>query len=141
VTEQARQTDRPYLDFDTSAEPRAKPLSVVPPALPAIPLRAADPNEILRVVCVSYALELAALLSKDKHKNISEARQVACWLLRTRTKLSFPEIGRVVRKDHTSVMVGVKKCVARRVREPGFENYTDQLAAAVEARLKGEVGA
>ncbi len=140
MTEQDRQMDRPFIDF-SEAPPIAKAPAQPHTELPAIPLRDADPNEILRVVAHSYTVSVQEILSKDKHRNISEARQVACWLLRTRTRLSFPEIGRVVHKDHTSVMVCVKKCVARRAKEPSFEAFADQLAAAVEARLKGEVAA
>jgi chromosomal replication initiator protein len=136
--DQDRQLDRPFVDF-ADAPTVAKASS--PDSLPAIPLRDADPLEILRVVAHSYSLAPQQIIGKLKLKSIAEARQVTCWLLRTRTKLSYPECGRVLRKDHTSVMVGVKKCVARRAAEPGFLAFTDKLAAAIEARLKGEVAA
>lgn len=134
MNEPARQIDRPYVEFPADAPPLAKAQSE---PLPAIPLRDVDPLEILRVVAQSYSLAPQQIVGKDKHKNVAEARQVACWLLRTRTKLSYPECGRVVRKDHSSVMTCVKKCVARRAKEPSFEAFTDALAAAVEARLQG----
>jgi hypothetical protein len=134
--EQSSQIDRPFLEFPNDAPSLAKAPTLPPAALPAIPLRDGDPLEILRVVAHSYSLAPQQIIGKLRLKSIAEARQVACWLLRTRTKLSFPECGRVVHKDHTSVMVCVKKCVARRAKDPSFEAFTDQLAAAVEARLK-----
>lgn len=109
--------------------------------LPEIPQRDANPNEVLRCVAQSYLLSIADLLSKNRHRHIAEARIVAYWLLRTRTELSFPEIGRVLGKDHTSVMSGVRKCVERRALEAKFAGFTDQLADAVEARLKGNTAA
>jgi chromosomal replication initiator protein len=139
--EQARQLDRPFLEFPQEAPSLAKAPTLPPAALPAIPLRDGDPLEILRVVAQSYSLAPQQIIGKLKLKSISEARQVTCWLLRTRTKLSYPECGRVLHKDHTSVMVCVKKCVARRAKDPSFEAFTDQLATAVEARMKGEAAA
>lgn len=139
MTEQARQIDRPFVDFSEApsvVKATAEPLGA---ALPAIPLRDVDPLEILRLVAQSYSLAPQQITGKDKHKNVAEARQVTCWLLRAMTRLSFNEIGRVIRKDHTSVMVCVKKCVARRGKEPPFEAFTAKLAAAVEARLEVEV--
>ncbi len=69
-------------------------------------------------------------------KTVAEARNVAYWLLRTQTRKSFPEIGRVMVKDHTSVMKGMDSCEAQREKDPDFRRFTDELAAAVEARLK-----
>ena len=37
------------------------------------------------------------------------ARQVAMYLCRTRTPLSFPALGRLFHRDHTTVMHAVKK--------------------------------
>jgi DnaA-like protein len=144
-------TDRPYLDFETHIAalvtgPRGLPMrqhssfAAKSAAPPAIPNRDSDPFEVLRVVAQAYSLSVADITGKDKHKNTAEARCVACWLLRTRTKLSFPEIGRILRKDHTTIMVGVKKCGRLREGDAGFGSFTDKLAVAVDARLKGAVG-
>jgi chromosomal replication initiation ATPase DnaA len=126
LSEHAQQIDRPYLDFEGE---RAK-------ALPPLPLR-----EVLRCVAQAYLLSVSAITGRDRFKNIAEARLVTYWLLRTLCNLSFPEIGKVLQKDHTSAISGVRKCIAVRERDAAFRTFTDQLAAAVEARLKGEVAA
>ncbi len=137
-------SDRPYLDFETHARaiveaPRRphSPFSATEPAPPPIPPRDADPFKVLRVVAHAYGITVDDLTGRDRHKNTAEGRLVAYWLLRTRTQLSFPEIGRVLGKDHTSVISGVRKCVTRRETEPALRDFTDKLAVAVEARLKG----
>ena len=145
MSEESRAIDRPYLDFEAHAlaiitAPRRlhSSFAATEAAPPPIPARDADPFKVLRVVAHAYALTVDDITGKDKHKNLAEARLVAYWLLRTRTKLSFPEIGRVLGKNHTSVMSGVRKCGARREKDSAFGEFTDKLAVAVEARLKRE---
>jgi hypothetical protein len=138
-------SDRPYVDFPEGTEPpRAKPISVALPPLPKrvamdtpLPERGGNPTEVLRCVARSYLVSLDELSGKDRHKNIAEARLVAYWLLRTLTKLSFPEIGRAVRRDHTSAMKGLKSVLRRRERDASFLAFTNDLAAAVAVRLEG----
>jgi chromosomal replication initiation ATPase DnaA len=136
--------DRPYLDFGTHAKPivaaqlRRKVDDVDADELPPIPDRDSAPLDVLRVVAAAYKVTLDQLQGTDRHKNIAEARIVAYWLVRTRTALSFPELGRVMRKDHTTVMYGVGRCELRRKTDARFQDFTDRLAAAVDARVKGE---
>ncbi|MDR1197204.1 MAG: chromosomal replication initiator protein DnaA [Candidatus Nomurabacteria bacterium] len=48
-------------------------------------------------------------ITSPSHKNSLE-RQISMYLIRSELRLSFPEIARVInRKDHTTVMYGVKK--------------------------------
>lgn len=142
------QIERPYLDFETHAPSLAfaprrahSSFAAQEAAPPPVPIRDADPLEILRVVATAYSIVVDDLAGKDRHRNVREARLVAYWMLRTRTKLSFPEIGRLLKKDHTSVMSGVRKCVAMRQEDASFNAFTETLAAAVDSRIKGGVAA
>lgn len=133
------QSERPYIDIHMS-EPiplRAKTLTVVEPGVPDIPVRGADVNEVLRCVCQSFLVSRDELRGKRKHKNISEARLVAYWLLKILTKMSYPEIGIALNKEHTSVMSGVKACERNRARDAKFKAFTNELATAVSARIGG----
>jgi chromosomal replication initiation ATPase DnaA len=137
VSHHAKQIDRPFLAFaaaEATERPRRIRIDNGAPPLP-LPQRAADHNEIVRCVCQSYLVSPDELASNDRHKNVAEARKVACWLLRTLTARSFPEIGRLMSKDHTSVMHAVKSCSRRRETDAEFRRFTDELAAAVKARL------
>jgi len=107
------------------------------PELPPIPARGADYTEALRCVATAYTISVTELVGSDKHKQVAEARTVAYWLLRTQTRLSFPEIGRVLHKDHTSAMSGVKRCERKRTEDVGFRRFTDRMVEAVEARAEG----
>jgi chromosomal replication initiation ATPase DnaA len=61
---------------------------------------------------------------------VIRARFVAAYVLRNHYRLSFPEVARVLNKDHSSVMRGIK-AVARRMGE--FGDVVERLTAvAVE---------
>lgn len=65
-------------------------------------------EQLLERVCDRFGISMAELLSRDRHSNIAAARAVAAWLLREHG-LSFPVIGRVLRRDHSTVLVAVRK--------------------------------
>lgn len=50
-----------------------------------------------------YDVSFESVLSATRDANVVRARQAACWLLRG-GGLSFPKIGAIVGRDHTTVM-------------------------------------
>lgn len=92
--------------------------------------RRPDPTSVLdiqRAVCVHFRLSNAELLSKDRHKSVAFARQVAMYLCRQRLKCSFPELGRAFgNRDHTTVISAVRRVENLRQTDP-------KVAAHLEA--------
>lgn len=132
-----QRVDRPYLDFAAAPAPpvieqRPKALLQV---LPPIPTRNVPAGTILDCVAQAYLIDRAMLTSSDKHKSVTEARKVAYWLLRELTTASYPEIGRALRKDQSCGRVGVISVEKQRRIDPAFLAFTDELRAAVKARL------
>ncbi len=83
--------------------------------------------DIQRAVCSHFRLSAAELLSKDRHKSVAFARQVAMYLCRQRLKCSHPELGRAFgNRDHTTAMSAVK-------RVEGLRNTDPQVNAHLEA--------
>ena len=70
------------------------------------------PSLIISQVCKFYSVDEAALRSTQKSKGIAEPRQVAMYLVRKLTNLSFPDIGKEFGKDHTTAMYNIKKVEA-----------------------------
>ncbi len=131
-----------HVDFHMTQQIPSRAKSLTPADISSaghsIPQRGADVNEILRCICESFLISVAELTGKARYKNICEARIVAYWLLRELGGLSYPEIGMALKKDHTSAMSGFRRCVRRRALEPAFLAFTDELQAAVAARMKGD---
>lgn len=89
-------------------------------------------EDIQKAVCHHFRLSNSDLLSKDRHKSIAFARQVAMYLCRQRLKCSFPELGRAFgNRDHTTVMSAVRRVEALRQKDPQVNAHL----AAIEQKL------
>ncbi len=68
------------------------------------------PSEILKAVASHYGLRVSDMKAKSNSKPIAFPRQVAMYLCRKVTNLSYPEIGRLFNdKHHSTVMHSVEK--------------------------------
>jgi chromosomal replication initiator protein len=69
-----------------------------------------NPSEVLKLVAAHYGLRVSDMKAKSNAKPIAFPRQVAMYLCRQLTKLSYPEIGRLFNdKHHSTVMHSVEK--------------------------------
>jgi chromosomal replication initiator protein len=92
-------------------------------------------EEIQRAVCGHFRVTNLDLVSKDRHKSVAFARQVAMYLCRQRLKCSFPELGRAFgNRDHTTVMSAVRRVEELRVKDPQVNAHLE----AIENRLSGD---
>lgn len=74
------------------------------------PYRKTSPQVILKSVADFYSISLADLVKRSRKKEIVKPRQVAMFLLREETKLSFPEIGQKLGgRDHSTVIHACEK--------------------------------
>lgn len=74
------------------------------------PFRKTSPQVILKSVADFYSLSLNDLARRSRKKEIVKPRQVAMFLLREETKLSFPEIGQKLGgRDHSTVIHACEK--------------------------------
>ena len=70
----------------------------------------AVPSEILKAVASHYGLRVSDMKAKSNAKPVAFPRQVAMYLCRKLTELSYPEIGRLFNdKHHSTVMHSVEK--------------------------------
>lgn len=67
---------------------------------------------------VSKALKIGKLDMMSTHRayHIAEARHIFHWFARNYTARSYPEIGRFCRRDHATIIHGVKKVEASKAR-------------------------
>jgi chromosomal replication initiator protein len=67
-------------------------------------------NEILKVVAAQYGIKVSEMKSKSNVRTIAYPRQVAMYLCKELTDLSYPEIGKIFNnKHHSTVMYSVEK--------------------------------
>jgi chromosomal replication initiator protein len=73
---------------------------------PGAPAGGATPEAILAAVARYFGVSQEALKGKARHKEIVVPRQVAMYLLREDARLSTPDIGRLLNRDHTTILHG-----------------------------------
>jgi chromosomal replication initiator protein len=67
----------------------------------------ASAETILLAVSRYYAVSLEALKGRSRHREVVVPRQVAMYLLKEDARLSAPDVGRLIQRDHTTVLHGV----------------------------------
>lgn len=84
--------------------------------------------EIIRAVAKVYGLKVSEIKSKNKAKQISFPRQVAMYLCKQLTELSFPEIGKQFGdKHHSTVMHAVDKIAQLRQEDSELDRAIERL--------------
>lgn len=74
------------------------------------PYRKTSPQSILKSVAEFYNISSNDLVKRSRKKEVVKPRQVAMFLLREETKLSFPEIGQKLGgRDHSTVIHACEK--------------------------------
>lgn len=82
------------------------------------------------------------LYEMARYPTLSKLRDTALYLIRKRTKLSFPEIGKAFHRDHSTILVAVKREETRLGRplpkRPDgrtLKEWHDHLLAQVDAAI------
>ena len=98
-------------ELDPHAGPRLRP--------------ALAPAAVLGLVCRDFNVKLSDLLGTGRGPRVTQPRQIAMYLLRHRSRLSYPEIGQRLRRHHTTALHGCRRIDERRGEDAS-------LAAALE---------
>ncbi len=79
-------------------------------------------NEVVKFVARHYGLKVSEIKSRNRSRHIALPRQVAMYLLKQLTKLSYPDIGRHFNdKHHSTVMHSVNRIEEERSKSPDFD--------------------
>jgi chromosomal replication initiator protein len=87
-----------------------------------------NPSEVLKLVAAHYGLRVSDMKAKSNAKPIAFPRQVAMYLCRKLTNLSYPEIGRLFNdKHHSTVMHSVEKIEHLVEDDPNFRKVIESF--------------
>ncbi|MEO7794943.1 MAG: chromosomal replication initiator protein DnaA, partial [Thermoanaerobaculia bacterium] len=90
--------------------------------------RRATAADIIKFVARHYGLKVSEIKSKSNSKQIAFPRQVAMFLCKELTELSYPEIGRQFNdKHHSTVMYSVDKILKLRQTDAELERTLDGM--------------
>ena len=78
-------------------------------------------------VSLEFDITESELIGGQRSRRISRARQAAYWLAKKSTRLSLPQIGAALGKDHTSVMYGVGRATEIMAVDAQFNETVTRL--------------
>lgn len=89
----------------------------------------ASPEAVMKAVSEFLKVSVEDLKSSSRRREISQARQVAMYLMRQHTDLSLPKIGEVFGgKDHTTVLYSCDKIAQLQNTDPALAQTLRQLS-------------
>jgi len=83
--------------------------------------RKTTPADIIRFVAHHYGVRVADLKGRSNRRSIALPRRVAMYLIRNILHLSFPEIGSIFSKHHSTVIYAVDTVQKARQSNPDFD--------------------
>lgn len=89
---------------------------------------------IVADAAAAFGVSPRELLSYRRSPALLKARFAAAWAAREGTWRSWPEIGRALRRDHSTVIHNSRRAAQLREANAGFAAATDRLLAAARER-------
>lgn len=77
-------------------------------------------DKIFAAVFKKYNISKEDVIGKKRNKEIAQARHIATYLIREVTEISFPNLGKVINKDSSTVQSSCNIIKSRMIREPLF---------------------
>ncbi len=82
--------------------------------------RHTSPADIIRFVAHHYGVKVSDLKGRDNRRSVAFPRQVAMYLIRETLSLSYPEIGKLFGKHHSTVIYSYDAIAEQRRTNPAF---------------------
>lgn len=93
------------------------------------------PDKIKNIVCDELHVTLKDMDSSKRDSSISQARQIAMYLIREMTDSSFPEVGKCFNgKHHTTVMHACKKVEGDIKKDASFRSMIQEIQHKIETK-------
>jgi chromosomal replication initiator protein len=90
--------------------------------------RRLDPKEIIKYVAHRYGLKVGEIKSKSNSRQIVFPRQVAMYVVKKLTDLSYPEVGKLFNnKHHSTVMHSVDKIASLREEDTELDRNLREI--------------
>jgi len=90
-------------------------------------------SDILKACCAHFGISANDIVSPKRCKKEYIVRHAFCFLARDLTKLSYPQIGKIIGRDHTTVLNSIK--VAS--RSPEIMEAVNQIKAGLSRHSLG----
>ncbi|MCO5092644.1 helix-turn-helix domain-containing protein [Bosea sp. (in: a-proteobacteria)] len=99
--------------------------------------RASCTTSVLEVVAKHTGFDRVAIIGESRRAPLVRARQMAYWLLRKHTTMSFPHIGsKLGGRDHTTILSGFNKIEFLMAEDRDFAALMGVLSAEIASKAQ-----
>ncbi len=89
-------------------------------------------DKIFAAIEKKYSTSKSDLVSKSRVKDVANARHITIYLIRTLTEMSLPNIGKLLNRDHTTVMSSIESVEKRLSSSSEFEEELNSLISEIK---------
>ncbi len=94
------------------------------------------PEEVKKIVAKKYNTSTKKMISKQRHKNILEARQTAIFICRDLLNMTYKEIGKHFNRDHTTIMNSYRKINNKRNRDIEYKSSIKKMINSLNDKVQ-----
>ena len=84
-------------------------------------------ERIMEAVANYFYIPVEQMISKDRSKDVAYPRQMAMYMIRQELEYSFPDIAKIFKRDHTTVMHACNKIEEERKKSRQTEDVIKKL--------------
>ncbi|MBQ4578036.1 MAG: chromosomal replication initiator protein DnaA [Clostridia bacterium] len=88
---------------------------------------------VLKEVSAFYSVPADKITGKAQNKEVVLARKVASFLMRELCSMSYPEIGKVLNRDHTSVIYGVETLTKTMAKDESLRDAVSDMKKNIQS--------
>lgn len=98
--------------------------------------RVASITEVLHFVARATGISIEEITGRSRSKTNACARHVAAYVLREHRHMSYPEIGKVLDRDHTTVMHSIESMEERHLKDDHVRSIYERVVSNIENATK-----
>jgi|6_EtaG_2_1085325.scaffolds.fasta_scaffold134470_3 chromosomal replication initiation ATPase DnaA len=99
----------------------------VPFTMPVMPLYQSPSSRVIAELERYFQLEAGAIVGPKRYREIARARQIGYWILYRLKHQSSMQIGRAFKRDHSSVLQGMRLIDYLKDREPWIADAIEEI--------------
>ncbi len=89
-------------------------------------------DKIFTAVYKKYNIKKEDILGERRTKDIAQARHIAIYLIRQITDMSFPGIGKILNRNHTTIISSIETVEKKIISSQSFSMEIDELIKSVK---------
>lgn len=88
-------------------------------------------DKIFNSIYKKYNIKREDIISKNRTKDIANARHITVYIIRTVTEMSLPNIGKLIDRDHSTVLSSLEAVEKRMAQNPVFRAEMEEMVKEI----------